>query len=194
MHRSCTKLWAAPTVGGGPSSGLHSETPHPCLTFVHLSSTSGVLRTLFNTGLNLQSMRLPFTPNHIQLVRACYPPSSALLSAGPNYCPNSQELSRLTYYASNRPGKLTKLGNELERRAKLEAQRAQTGNARARALLLITLAIFKALVAECRRDLSLLTRALISSVVAALSCFPRDLEVAARSASVVSCAEPYIHI
>src|SRR5882724_3664877 len=139
-------------------------------------------------------MRLPFTPNHVQLVQACYPPSSALLSSGPNYRPNSQELSRLTYYASNRPGKLTKLGSELERRAKLEAQRAQTGNARARALLLITLAIFKALVAECRRDLSLLTRALISSVVAALSCFPRDLEVAARSASVVSCTEPHIHI
>jgi hypothetical protein len=133
-------------------------------------------------------MRLPFTPNHVQLVQACYPPSSAILTVGPDYRPNSQELSRLTYYASNRPGKLTKLGNELEKRAKLEAQRARSGNARARASLLITLAIFKALVTECRRDLSLLTRALISSVVAALSSFPRDLEVAARSASVVSLA------
>jgi len=39
-----------------------------------------------------------FTPNHVQLLNACYPPSSALVAA-PNYAPSSHELSRLTYYA-----------------------------------------------------------------------------------------------
>ena len=71
-----------------------------------------------------------------QLISACYPPSSALLTAGPDYSPNSQELSRLTYYAANRPGKISKLGNELEKRVKAESRKAAAGNTRARAYVL----------------------------------------------------------
>lgn len=74
-----------------------------------------------------------FTPNHVQLIAACYPPSAALLNAGPDYRPNSQELSRMTYYASNRPGKINKLSGELERRVKVDCRKAQAGNIRARA-------------------------------------------------------------
>lgn len=44
-------------------------------------------------------MQLFFTPNHVQLLNSCYPQTSALLTAGPDFAPNSQELSRLTYYA-----------------------------------------------------------------------------------------------
>jgi len=40
-----------------------------------------------------------FTPNHVQLLNSCYPPTSSLLTAGPDYRPNPQELGRLTYYA-----------------------------------------------------------------------------------------------
>ena len=78
-------------------------------------------------------MHLLFTPNHVGLITACYPPASALLSFGPQYLPNSQELSRLTYYASNRPGKINKLGSELEKRIRIECYKAQTGNTRAKA-------------------------------------------------------------
>lgn len=39
-----------------------------------------------------------FSPNHVKLLNSCYPPT-ALLTAGPDYSPNSHELSRLTYYA-----------------------------------------------------------------------------------------------
>lgn len=78
-------------------------------------------------------MHLLFTPNHVHLITACYPPSSALLTAGPQYAPNSQELSRLTYYASNRPGKINKLGTELEKRVKVECKKAEAGNIRAKA-------------------------------------------------------------
>ena len=39
-----------------------------------------------------------FSPNHVKLLNSCYPPA-ALLTAGPDYSPNSHELSRLTYYA-----------------------------------------------------------------------------------------------
>lgn len=78
-------------------------------------------------------MHLPFTPNHILLISACYPPSAALLTAGPEYRPNSQELSRLTYYATNRPGKVHKVGSELEKRVRVDSRKAQAGNIRARA-------------------------------------------------------------
>lgn len=145
-------------------------------------------------------MHLPFTPNHVQLISECYPPQPTVQ----NPVPNSQELSRLLYYASNKPGKVSKLAAELDRRAKLEARKAQTGNVRARAYvpspliryagpftihrirtLLITLSIYKSLVNECRRDISQLSAALISSVNTALNSLPSDLEVAAKAASVV---------
>ncbi|KAI0921764.1 hypothetical protein AcV5_000732 [Taiwanofungus camphoratus] len=136
-------------------------------------------------------MHLPFTPNHIHLISACYPPSAALVTSGPEYLPNSQELSRLTYYASNRPGKINKLSNELEKRVKTDCRKAQAGNTRARASLLITLYIFKALAAECRRDISLLTLSLLSAVNATLSTLSSDLEVAARAASVFTAWTTY---
>ena len=77
-------------------------------------------------------MHLPFTPNHVQLISECYPPQPAI----PNPAPNPQELSRLLYYASNKPGKVSKLAAELDRRAKLEARKGQAGNVRARAYVL----------------------------------------------------------
>jgi hypothetical protein len=76
---------------------------------------------------------LPFTPNHVLLVSACYPNSAALLAADADCRPNNQELSRLTYYAANRSGKINKLAAELEKRAVADARKARTGHARARA-------------------------------------------------------------
>ncbi|KIY49355.1 hypothetical protein FISHEDRAFT_72688 [Fistulina hepatica ATCC 64428] len=132
-----------------------------------------------------------FVPNHVQLLNTCYPPASALLTAGPDYAPNSQELSKLTYYASNHPAKLTKLGSELEKRLRGECRKAQAGNVRSRASLLITLAIFRALATECRRDIALITPPLVCSVDATLSACPKDLEVSARAASVFTAWTTY---
>ncbi|CAK5275407.1 unnamed protein product [Mycena citricolor] len=129
-------------------------------------------------------MNFLFTPNHISLLNSCYPPTSSLLTAGPDYSPNSQELSRLTYYASNHPGKLAKFGSELEKRVKAEARKAQSGNMRMRASLLITLAILRALATECRRDIGLFSPPLIASIAATVNAVPGDLEVVARAASV----------
>ncbi|KAG8906442.1 plasma membrane localization protein [Tulasnella sp. 403] len=134
-------------------------------------------------------MFLPVTPNHVKLVNACYP--TAPLAAAPQFQPNSQELSRLTYYAANRPGKLHKLSDELEKRARNHARRAQTGNAKARALLLVTLDILRALTTECRRDLTLFSSGVVMSVDVALSCLPRDLEVVARAASAFTAWATY---
>ncbi|EKM59162.1 uncharacterized protein PHACADRAFT_181156 [Phanerochaete carnosa HHB-10118-sp] len=136
-------------------------------------------------------MHLPFTPNHVQLISACYPPNAALLTAGPDYRPNSQELSRMTYYASNRPGKINKLASELEKRVRLDSRKAKAGNIRARSSLLITLATIKALATECRRDLPLLTASLLASVNLALTTLSNDLEVAARAGSVFTAWTTY---
>ncbi len=51
--------------------------------------------------------------------------------------------------------------------------------------LLITLAIFKALATECRREMALLSPSLLASVNATLSSLSMDLEIAARAATVV---------
>ncbi|KAH6915314.1 hypothetical protein BKA70DRAFT_1093726 [Coprinopsis sp. MPI-PUGE-AT-0042] len=132
-----------------------------------------------------------FTPHHVQLLNACYPPTSALLTSGPNYAPSSHELSRLTYYASNHPGKLNKIGTELERRIRVEAKKAKAGNLRSRASLLISLAIVRALAIECRRDIALIAPALIASVDISLEAIPQDLEVVARLASVFTAWTTY---
>ncbi|KAI0320684.1 hypothetical protein OF83DRAFT_1238625 [Amylostereum chailletii] len=129
-------------------------------------------------------MHIPFTPNHVQLIAACYPPTAALLTSGPDYRPNSQELSRLTYYAVNKTGKLNKLGAEIEKRIKVEGRKAQAGNTRMRASLLISLAIMRALATECRRDIPLLTPSLLSAVDATLAALPSDLEVSAKAATL----------
>ncbi|KAL0577069.1 plasma membrane localization protein [Marasmius crinis-equi] len=136
-------------------------------------------------------MNFLFTPNHVQLLNSCYPPTSALLTAGPDYSPNSQELSRLTYYASNHPDKIAKLGNELEKRLRYECRKAQAGNLRARANLLITLAIFRSLATECRRDINLLSAPLVACVEATMSGIPADLEVTARAASLFTTFATY---
>ncbi|KAF9476499.1 hypothetical protein BDN70DRAFT_882331 [Pholiota conissans] len=132
-----------------------------------------------------------FSPNHVKLLNSCYPPTSALLTAGPNYFPNSHELSRLTYYASNHPGKLTKIGSELDKRLKGECRKSRSGNIRSRASLLISLSILRSLATECRRDIALLSPALISSVECALNLVPTDLEVVARGASVFTAWTTY---
>ncbi|KAG1783176.1 hypothetical protein EV702DRAFT_1176389 [Suillus placidus] len=125
-----------------------------------------------------------FTPNHVSLIAACYPSSSALASSGPEYRPNAQELSKLTYYAANRPGKINKLGGELEKRVKAGCHKAQYGNVRARASLLITLSVLRALAVECRRDISLLSPALVVCLKVTLDSLSSDLEIVARAASV----------
>ncbi|KDR83599.1 hypothetical protein GALMADRAFT_219420 [Galerina marginata CBS 339.88] len=132
-----------------------------------------------------------FTPNHVKLLNSCYPPTSALLTAGPDYSPNSHELSRLTYYASNHPEKLAKIGSELEKRLKLECRKAKSGNIRSRASLLISLSIFRSLATECRRDIALLSPSLIGSVDFTLVSVPSDLEVVARAASVFTAWTTY---
>lgn len=112
---------------------------HDTATSSHSSETKKTpkSRTSGNSGrwCNRAELRMPFplAPHHVQLINSCYPPASALVAAGPDYKPNSQEVSRLAYYASNRPGKIAKLASDLEKRALGDARKAAVGNARSRA-------------------------------------------------------------
>lgn len=147
-------------------------------------------------------MHLSFTPKHVRLISACYPPQPTFPGPGPN----PQQLSCLFHYASTKPRRVSKLAADLDRRVKREARRGQVADVCARAYgpppfnhsirplvhqwhfirtILITLSIHKSLVNECRRDVSQLSAALISSVNTALKALPSDLELATNAANVV---------
>ncbi|KAL7411997.1 hypothetical protein BDY24DRAFT_394206 [Mrakia frigida] len=146
-------------------------------------------------------MCIPISLNHeSKLISDCYPKSKLLPSLAPDFKPNSQELSRLTYTASNKPGRLNKLGEELEKRAKKESAKAGY-NLRSRASFLLTLYILKSLCTECRRDLALFSSSVIKCVDYALDVKVtgeagkqsegRDLEILARAGTVFSAFTTY---
>lgn len=130
--------------------------------------------------------------NHKKLVDDCYPPPKALASSAPEYRPNSNELGRLTYYAQNKPAKLTKVGSLLESKANADARSAKASGVaadKAKAGLMITLAITKNLLAECKSSLNYFIKPAHNIIAAALDAAqptparPRDLEISARAAS-----------
>nr|P0CN37.1 RecName: Full=Protein EFR3 [Cryptococcus neoformans var. neoformans B-3501A] len=121
-------------------------------------------------------------------LNACYPPPKALLTAGPEYRPLAQDLSKLTYFATNKPSKLAKIGEELEKRVAQESARASSGNHKYRASLLISLAILRALLTECKRDIALFARSTLRVIDSSLDVrvYQRggiDLEVVGRAAA-----------
>ena len=130
--------------------------------------------------------------NHKKLVDDCYPVPKALATSGPEYRANSNELGRLTYYAQNKPAKLTKVGNLLESKAQADARAAKGSGPAAdkgKASLMITLAITKELLTECKSSLNYFIKPAQSIITAALDAAqptsgrPRDLEISARAAS-----------
>lgn len=127
-----------------------------------------------------------FTPHHVTILDACYPTSAALKAS--EVVPKAMETSRLVYYVSNRPEKLQKVGRELEERTLREISKLQSGAgiSRYRNLLLVSLALFRILVTECRQELSVLTPQLLKVTSVVLSSFQNDLELLARAASLVS--------
>ncbi|CAO1635974.1 unnamed protein product [Parajaminaea phylloscopi] len=132
------------------------------------------------------------TPNHRKLVDGCYPPSKKV--AGVEN-PNSNELGKLVYYAQSKPAKLTKVGKLLEERATADAKAAGAGGGspsteKGRCGLMITLAILKSLITECRRDVAYITGSSLAVLRQALGVAgksgpggTRDLELSARTSS-----------
>lgn len=132
--------------------------------------------------------------NHRKLVDDCYPPSKTIADTAPEYRPNSNELGRLTYYAQNKPSKLTKVGRLLTAHSLVErAAMSGTGGARAKAGLMITLGILHELVKVGPLGLSYLAPTVQSVLTTALqAAAPHgaqaawDAEVSERAAKTFS--------
>ncbi|GAA5999972.1 uncharacterized protein JCM10292_003561 [Rhodotorula paludigena] len=92
-------------------------------------------------------MGLLSTPNHQALIRDCYPPHSSSSSQGPLPQPVSNALSKLTFYAVNRPAKIPKVVAALVERA--TKARAGSSTHKSRQDLAVTVEILRALVVEC---------------------------------------------
>lgn len=127
------------------------------------------------------------TPNHRALVTGCYPPPKKLAGVEK---PNSNELGKLVYYAQSKPAKLSKVGKVLEERAASDARNVPSGGEKSRCGLLITLAILKNLVTDCRRDITYISKSaqivLQHAVTASAKAGAggrRDLELSARASS-----------
>ncbi|GMK59125.1 hypothetical protein CspeluHIS016_0701400 [Cutaneotrichosporon spelunceum] len=104
----------------------------------------------------------------IAALRDCYPPSKDLVKSGPEYMPMSQDMSKLTYYAKNKPSSLAQIGDELEKRIVKEAKASTAGYPKGRAALLISLVILYKLLTECKRDMGLFARQALRGMSAAL--------------------------
>ncbi|KAK0560173.1 plasma membrane localization protein [Tilletia horrida] len=130
-----------------------------------------------------------------KLLNSCYPPPKTIASTAPEYRPSGNELSRLAYFASNNPTQLTAVGDLLVQRANLEAKAFKSANGpnrdKAKAGLMLTLAITKNLIAECKRELNYFNphaQSIISIALDASTHNPggstkRDIEISARTAS-----------
>ncbi|OZJ04102.1 hypothetical protein BZG36_02854 [Bifiguratus adelaidae] len=99
---------------------------------------------------------------HALLIEACYPVPT-------EKGPKASELSYLTYYASARPQKLTKVGAYLERKTKHDIAKGRKNNTKT------TLAVVNALLSACPRDINLFSKNVIRILDMVLNT--RDLEL-----------------
>ncbi|KAI8332851.1 hypothetical protein BC941DRAFT_435548 [Chlamydoabsidia padenii] len=86
---------------------------------------------------------------HARLVNQCYPKKEGEVG------PRSAELSYLTFYASSRPAKLTKVGTYLYNKVHHDIRKGRKENNK------VSLLILKALIQSCHRDLNLFCRSAI---------------------------------
>ena len=84
--------------------------------------------------------------HHKKLFDDCYPPPKAIAATAPEYRPNANELSRLCYYAHNKPAKLAKVGALVVARSAADT-RGLSGSSsdRAKAGIMLTLSVVQEL-------------------------------------------------
>ncbi|CAO3612447.1 unnamed protein product [Cunninghamella blakesleeana] len=104
-----------------------------------------------------------FYKKHALLIRNCYP----LKEDG--VVPQLAELSYLTFYASSRPAKLTKVGAYLCKKVKRDIRKGRKSKNK------VSLHIMKALIQSCHHDISLFGRLVIFILIIILDT--RDIEL-----------------
>lgn len=117
-----------------------------------------------------------FTPKHQKLVLSCYPPRSAERK------PNPSELARLLYYASTRASKLPKVALFLERRTLRDIRKSRYGNAQ------VGLAIVRALIEKCDRELNIYAMNVLHIFNAVLQCRDSSLMESSQACFESFCA------
>ncbi|KAF7726779.1 plasma membrane localization protein [Apophysomyces ossiformis] len=96
--------------------------------------------------------------------------------------PRSSELSYLTFYASSRPVKLTKVGTFLEKKVERDIQKGRKQNSH------VSLEILKALIQTCHRDLNLFTKHVVKILNMTLGAKDIDLIDQTCETFVVFCS------
>ncbi|KAI9315520.1 hypothetical protein BX666DRAFT_1878752 [Dichotomocladium elegans] len=100
---------------------------------------------------------------HATLINNCYPEKEG------DSTPRSSELSYLTFYASSRPVKLTKVGVFLEKKVERDVLKNRKHNNK------VSLHVIKALVQTCHRDLNLFSKYVVKILNLVLSTHELDL-------------------
>lgn len=100
-------------------------------------------------GLPFPEMLCYRYTKHAVLINNCYPVKEGEKG------PRSSELSYLTFYASSRPAKLTKVGTFLEKKVERDIAKGRKQNNQ------VSLDIIKALIQSCHRDLNLFSKYVI---------------------------------
>ncbi|KAG2221916.1 hypothetical protein INT45_013252, partial [Circinella minor] len=112
---------------------------------------------------------------HAQLIKSCYPTKEGEKG------PRSSELSYLTFYASSRPAKLTKVGSYLEKKVERDIAKGRKQNNQ------VTLHIVKALIQSCHRDLNLFSKWIVRILNKILDTRDIELEDLACETFVIFC-------
>ncbi|KAG2220598.1 hypothetical protein INT45_002620 [Circinella minor] len=113
---------------------------------------------------------------HATLINNCYPEKE-----GENG-PRSSELSYLTFYASSRPVKLTKVGIFLENKVKRDVSKNRKQNNQ------VSLEIIKALIQSCHRDLNLFSKYAVKILSMILGTQDLDLMDLSCETFIVFCS------
>ncbi|CAO3598649.1 unnamed protein product [Absidia cylindrospora] len=113
---------------------------------------------------------------HARLVNNCYPKKVGQMG------PRPAELSYLTFYASSRPAKLTKVGTYLCQKVKYDIRKGRKENNK------VSLLILKALIQSCNRDLSLFCRSAVVLLIDMLDTRDMDLIDSACDTFYVFCS------
>ncbi|KAI9494895.1 hypothetical protein BDB00DRAFT_870889 [Zychaea mexicana] len=112
---------------------------------------------------------------HAQLIKNCYPTKEGEKG------PRSSELSYLTFYASSRPAKLTKVGSYLEKKVERDIAKGRKQNNQ------VSLDIVKALIQSCHRDLNLFSKWVVRILNKILDTREIELEDLACETFVIFC-------
>ncbi|KAI8065585.1 hypothetical protein BC940DRAFT_303764 [Gongronella butleri] len=102
---------------------------------------------------------------HATLINNCYPEKEGETGS------RSSELSYLTFYASSRPVKLTKVGAFLEKKVERDVAKGRKQHN------IVSLEILRSLIQACQKDLNLFSKHVVKILIMILDARDRDIQL-----------------